>query len=754
MNFPGEFLQLQVIERVDSADRALSFLRIKNNADIELATRWRLYFSLGLAPDETETRVNRTIVDGRYGYLEPTADWHSLQPGQDVEIPIKNWLFTHMPAQARQGFHLLSWRTSPDEGSLSLPECLPPALLDITSMPNTSIRDLSPSCDVTPDSAEHRYNINRRAFHDNQIAIIPAPDQLIITGDRFKFRGFDFDNSQLAKVLRRLVGTGGLPVNVEYVTDLEGYTLSVTESCVDIRSGSEESTYHAAHTLRQLISSEDLLRPCQVSDKTDFEHRGLFIDIARHFHGIADLKNIVRAMAAYKMNRLQLGISNDEGWRLEIAGLEELTNIGARRTFSADENGPVQALYPSWGDGPEERHEFITQDQFVDLLQFADQHYVEIIVEFNLPAHANALIRSIEASGRYQIIDPDDGSSHLSAQGYSHNVVNVCLPDTYVLASDILSAIADYYEAAGFKLKHIHLGGDEAPAGVWLESPFCQASPIWQSVWQLGREEDRQSATLALQKYYAKRIIDTVQSINPGIRIGFWHEMSNAIPEAANVYITGWTTETVPSGLIDSILQRHQKLVIANASFLYLDMPYSLHAEEPGFPWAAYVSTRRIHDFEPLDCWQIKDAEAVLGLQAQLWTETVLDRAGLHYYLFPRLLAVADRAWRRKPGSWADFAAALGTRELGYLEALNIAYRLPPPGVRVVGNRLQANVSYPGLTIRYNIHGEDPSANCPSLADEIDITGIKEIRLATFSASGERSSGVEVVENFLDTGLD
>ena len=304
MSFPGQFLQLQVIERRDSTDRVLAFLRIKNNADIELATEWRLYFSLGLAPDEAETRVNRTIVDGRYGYLEPAAGWHSLQPGQDVEIPIKNWLFTHMPAQARQGFHLLSWRTSPDEGSLSLPECLPPALLDITSMPNASIRDLSPSCDVTPDSAEHRYNINKRGFHDNQIAIIPAPDQLIITGDRFKFRGFDFDNSQLAKVLRRLRGTGGLPVNVEYVTDLEGYTLSVTESCVDIRSGSEESTYHAAHTLRQLISSEDLLHPCQLSDNPDFEHRGLFIDIARHFHGIADLKNVIQAMAAYPQANL------------------------------------------------------------------------------------------------------------------------------------------------------------------------------------------------------------------------------------------------------------------------------------------------------------------------------------------------------------------------------------------------------------------------------------------------------------------
>ena len=118
-----------------------------------------------------------------------------------------------------------------------------------------------------------------------------------------------------------------------------------------------------------------------------------------------------------------------------------------------------------------------------------------------------------------------------------------------------------------------------------------------------------------------------------------------------------------------------------------------------------------------------------------------------------RLLAVADCAWRRKPGNWANFAAALGSRELAYLESLKIAYRLPPPGVKITGNRLQANLSYPGLTIRYNISGENPSVNCPILTDEIDITGLKEIRLATFSHSGERSSRDEIVEDLLNTNL-
>ena len=754
MSFPGQLLQLQVIERRDSAGRTLSFLRLYNGADEALNGHWRLYFSLGLVPTEAETRVRRKIIDGRYGFLEPTADWASLGPGEDTEIPLQNWLFTHMPAVARQGFHLLTWEASPAEGTLSEPENLAPVLLDITSTPNTWIADMSPSCDIHPDTVEHRYKVNEEAVADGEFTIIPAPETFINLSAPIPFSGLDFDDDELAKVLPNNPAAGSLPVTVSYQDKLDSYSIDVNSSGITIKSASEESTFHAAHTLRQLINAENGLQPCQIIDRPDFEHRGLFIDIARHFHSVDDLKTIIQGMAAYKMNRLQLGISNDEGWRLAIPGLPELTNIGARRKFLTAESAPTDSLYPAWGDGPEEKHDYISGEQFVELLRFAEESHVEIIIEFNLPAHANALIKSIGASGRYRIVDPDDESSYRSAQGYSHNVVNVCLPDTFELARQILLAIADYYETAGLPVKHIHLGGDELPEGAWLGSPACHKSSLWLASWDMDNATDREAATRSLQEHYARRIIDIVQEIDPDIMIGFWHEMAPFLPADANTYITGWTTESAPDGLIDDILRRDQKLVVANASFLYLDMPYSLHAEEPGLPWAAYTSTRRIHDFNPLDCWAITDMSAVMGLQAQLWSETVIDQTALHYYLFPRLLAVAERSWRSRPGNWADFAAALGGRELAYLDTLKIDYRLPPPGIQITGDQLRGNTAYPGLTIRYNLGGANPTPNCPSLNGSLDISGYTEIRLATFSPSGERSSRVEIVEDLTDAGLD
>lgn len=733
MAFPGEALQLQLIERRDSAGDALTCLRVTNNATETLAANWRLYFSLGLTPTATETRVNQVLLDGRYGYLEPTPDWPGLEAGDSIELSVQNWLFAHTHMISRHGFHFSSWDASRNEEQVSVPVTEPAELLPL-QLANSWIRDFSPTCDTEPDTPEHRFEVNNRSYGSDPQAVIPRVSNLMITGDVITFDGLDYSDDELDKVLNNWKNDAGLPVEVINEGEPDTYSVDSTNQRITIRSGSPTSTYHAAQTLRQLLKSG--LRQVSLTDQPDFEHRGLFIDIARHFHSAEALKPVISAMAAYKMNRLQLGISNDEGWRLEIDGLPELTEVGARRSFKAnDESGTPRGLYPAWGDGAEESLAFLTREEFVDLLQFANRHHVEIIPEFNLPAHANALIRAMEATGRYQVTDPDDRSSHKSAQGYTNNVVNVCLDDTYHLAEQIISSIAECYIDAGLRLRSLHLGGDEVPAGSWQRSPACEVK-----------------TTDELLKYYAQRICDVAMSVDEDILLGFWHEMSPAIEGIPNTYITGWTTEAADRGKIDGVIQRDQSLVIANASFLYLDMPHSLHADEPGLPWASYLDCERIQQFEPLACWQIEQRDSVRGIQAQLWTETVNDTDALHYYLFPRLLAVADRAWREAPGSWPAFATAVGSRETAHLDELEVSYRIPPAGLRIVGGELHANVNLPGLVIRYTLDGSEPDALSPVLTSPLKINVGDDIRVAVFS--GNRSGRVEVIYDLLNTVVD
>ncbi len=403
-----------------------------------------------------------------------------------------------------------------------------------------------------------------------------------------------------------------------------------------------------------------------------------------------------------------------------------------------------KTLYPAWGDNHERYGGFLGSAEFIDLLRYAAAHHVEIIPEFNLPGHANALLRSLDACDRYVLNDDGDRSTYKSAQGYTANVVNVCLPDTYRLAGDVLGAISAMYQSAGVPFSCIHFGGDETPEGAWLDSPVCRQSKVWQQQWDMNDPEDRKAANSTLMSHHYSQITQVAESIVPGIRTGFWHEMSShAIDASCNArrYFNGWTTEAADRNIVDDLLADSQLLVISNASYLYLDMPHGLHADEPGLPWAAYISTSHIYHFDPLACWQIEDAQKdlVLGLQAQLWSETIYTPELMDYYVFPRLLAVAERCWNQTPdpANWSSFAAALGNREMPFLFTVDAKFRVPPPGAKIENDMLLVNTEVPGLEIRFSVDGTRPDINSPRYTGPVKLESLKVspgdvLQLATF----------------------
>ena len=759
MSISASDISLQVVERKamrpGSRSNIDACLRIANNGEESLDQGWRLYYSLGLTPRAEEQRVQQVRVEGRYGYLTPTESWKPLAPGDAIDIPIENWLFNGMPLRSQQGFHFVFASAGDNRPEPALPVTLAPSLLPIETLPNNWIRDMSPSCDVAPDTASDRWR--RQSAIDVSAApqvVIPMPAEPQIENTKVKGSGLNPSDQNLLSSLAAFFTPDGIPVQVQIETGKppEAYRLQITTESIDIKAGSEAGVFYAAQSLRQLIdsaksgSNEGISVPCgDIIDSPAFTHRGLFLDLARHAVSPAAIRQVILAMSAYKMNVLQLGISNDEGFRLEIPSIPELTEVAARRSFRANSaDGRPRALYPAWGDGPEEIQGFLSGEEFVQLLRLAAEHHVNIILELNLPGHANAMIRAMAATGRYQLLDPDDKSIHRSAQGYTQNVMNVCLPGTYALAADIFETIAGYYRQARVPLRALHLGGDEVPAGAWLDSPVVRQSSIWNTRWQLDNEADRAAATQALSQHYASEITKLAVAIIPGVKLGFWHEMSPALPADADTYVTGWTTETGDRDLVEAVLDRGQRLVIANASFLYLDMPYTLSSEEPGLPWAAYIDESLIYHFSPLANWAITEGQRdqVLGLQAQLWSETIYSEERMFYHLFPRLLSVAERGWVAESSTrnWSGFASALGKRELSYLESLNIPFRVPPPGVHIVADKIEASSAFPGLVIRYTLDGSEPDSasmtyNTPVTSDTTDV-----LKMAAFTPSGKTRS--------------
>lgn len=678
-------LAVGFVERVNEHGDITTWLRLINQGEHTLDHNWRLYFSLGVTPTAEETRVNQVLIDGRYGYLEPTASMPAIGPHEDVLLHIEPWLFSGMTLIKRQGFHLARLEDE-QETLLGTPGLVEPELQPLTKPRTPGLQVLSPQARI--------HKQKTLAPQGAPTEIIPAVKEYVMTGEELTFAGLCvISDEPLSGVTafnhylqRQGVFDKSMTVRVsvdpEQVSD---YELDSDASGVEISARDEHGCYHGLQTLRQLlkISHQQCVMPrLHISDTADFAHRGLSLDIARHFASLRSMKKLLDAMSSYKMNRLHLGICNDEGWRLEIPALPALTEIGGRRAFHhKNRDGTARALVPAWGDDHHEQFDYLQTNEFIELLQYAQSRHIEIIPELNLPGHANALLRSLEATGQWQLTDPLDQSVYRSAQGHTANVVNVAMEDTYRVAGTIISAIHDMFQAAGVPLRTLHLGGDEVPAGAWLKSPACHALPDWDSEWDINKPEDADRATHMLMNYHYRRITELARSIVPDIETGFWHEMAAHGDQRS--YYNVWLTEGGDRSALTEMLSKGQSIVISNASYLYLDMPYAMDANEPGLPWASYVDTEAIYRFDPLACWDISPAEAhlVQGIQAQLWSETVRTPAELDYYLFPRLLAVAERAWNHKPapGQWSRFANALRQRELSHLEDLGIAYRLFDP---------------------------------------------------------------------------
>ncbi len=613
-----------------------TFLKIENQGDRPILRNWRLYFSLGLTPCEN-TLLKQVLIDGRYGYLEPTDAWQPIQPRASMQVQVENWLFSGMRLLTRQGFFLVELDEHGDEVFLGEPPCLAPELQPLTDIRNPSITAMTPGVRTSENAPPETV--------DEPHTIIPSPKVTEL--------------SETHLHIDTLTTTRMIDASLA-----KGYELEISDTGISIRAGSETQAFYAEQTLEQLAANGNL-PAATVSDHPDFDHRGLFIDIARHFHDSKQLTKIIRAMSCYKLNRLQLGISNDEGWRLEINGLPELTEIGARR-------GRFGPIYPSWGDGPEEVSGHLTRQEFVELLTFAADHHVTIIPEINVPGHANALLRAFDHSMDWQLTEPEDASSYRSAQDYCCNVVNVGLEDTYRVMEIIISDIQCMFDEAGVPLEFLHLGGDEVPHGAWLHSPACRNLEVWDSAWDMNNPENQNRATAALMGYHYRRMLEIVSKIAPETRTGFWHEM--ALHGDERSYYNVWLTDAGDRSALDHILDNKFMFVISNASHLYLDMPYAMAADEPGLPWANYTDTEDIYRFNPVSAWNLSANDQIMGIQAQLWTETVFTGELMDYYLFPRLLAVAERAWNHRPVGecWPDFYHAIQRREMDRLLAAGL----------------------------------------------------------------------------------
>jgi hexosaminidase len=615
-----------------------------------------------------------------------------------------------------------------------------------------------------------------------QSDILPSVKKVVaIEGDNVVLEGkvalaFPENFAGEAKLLKeKLTGLYGLEVvgnasvkivleelldRKEAVND-EYYTINIGDNLIKISAATPHGIFNGTQTLLSMLKGKQtpyLLEAVSIRDYPDLAYRGQMIDIARNFTAPENLKKLVDIFASYKLNVLHFHFCDDEAWRLEIPGLEELTAVGSRRGHTTDES---QCLYPCYDGGydPDAKtvgNGYYSREEFIDLLKYAAERHVRIVPEIESPGHARAAIVSMKArynkyfetdpgkATEYILSEPEDTSRYVSVQYYTDNVMNVALPSTYRFMEKVIQELNAMYQEAGLSLSTVHLGGDEVPRGVWMGSPKCQ---------ELMKEKGMTKAH-DLSEYFITQMADVMQK--NGLKFSGWQEVALGHTEEAHQQLRGqaagvycWNTVPGSDEVVYQTVNNGYPVILCNVGNFYMDMAYNGHPDERGLDWGGYVDESVSFSMLPFSIYRslrvdmagnpidLDNAEKgktalteigkkhIMGVQGQLFAETIRSFDGVEYLLFPKILGLAERGWNAHP-VWENLSGVreqqafnqalalyyekISKSEMPYWAKNGINFRLPQPGLLVKDGNLYANVAIDGAEVRYTTDGSEPTA--------------------------------------------
>lgn len=814
-----------------------------NNSGVPLGnTGWAFYYNTNrmIEPESIPDTVQINHLNGDYFRLTPTTTFPQLKNGESISIPYVSGHcainYTDAPAG---GYFVFTGKDG---------KPLPPDPVKKIRVKPFTHRDQTRRSDddnVPVSTPRLRYEENLRLQQPGKRGIqkvVPTPLRFeskrgeLVMNRQFEIHyavGLESEAAFLGRILEGVFGGPLKTINctvtapnaivleqsspVIDAAGTEAYRLIIDGSKGIHISGSDAAgVFYGIRTLQAMLppfayrepQEEIILANCVVVDAPRFSYRGLHLDVARNFQDKETVKKIIALMAFYKLNKLHFHLTDDEGWRLEIQELPELTTIGAYRGHTEDE---TDCLYPSFGSGPFKGPArsygsgYYSRADFIEILRYAHKRKIEVIPEIDVPGHARAAIKAMDARYRrlkkegkiqeaekYLLRDLQDTSTYRSVQGWNDNTLCVCKESVYRFLATVVDDIREMYIEAGVQLTTVHIGGDEVPRGVWEKSPACR---------QLIADSTNIHGTGQLSAYFVSRFNEILRE--RGLVTAGWQEIgltqpdkeggkSGPNPEFAggNVMpyvwnnVWGWGQEDVGNRLANA----GYPVVIAYVTNLYFDLAYRKDPAEPGYYWGGFVDTRKAYELTPLDIRKCvgtdlmgnpldkeklfkiielltKEGESnIRGIQGHLWSENTRNRCTLEYQAFPKVLGLAERAWAAQPAwariaddrerekelnnAWSHFAHVLGKRELPRLDVMagGVRYRLPLPGAIIEKGVLKANVAFPGLEIRYTTDGSDPVHDSNLYKGPVRLEkGIKTAKLKTFNSTG-RSSRTSVID--------
>jgi hexosaminidase len=441
----------------------------------------------------------------------------------------------------------------------------------------------------------------------------------------------------------------------------EGYLLSVAPNQVRLRAATEAGLFYAGITLRQLLparlvsarapaeSAADLgcsLPAVEIEDRPGFGWRGLLLDPARHFLPVEFVKRFIDLMALHKLNTLQLHLTDDQGWRLEIRRYPRLTSVGSVR-HESPKRGDRNA-----GDGTPYGPFFYTQAQVRELVAYAAARHVTLVPEIEMPGHFRAALAA------YPEFSCTGGPFEVRTRwGVEPDILCAGNDRALEFVEAILTEVIELFPGA-----FIHTGGDEAPKDRWKDCPKCQAR-----IRALGLKDEAE-----LQSHFTARLSRFLA--DRGRRLIGWDEIleGGLAPGAAVMSWRGWEGGIAAANLGHDV-------VMSPTTHCYFDYA---QAQGPGEPEAigGFIPLAKVYGFDPIpQAVDAARARHILGAQGNIWSEYLFEPRDVEYFAFPRAIALAEVLWshpdsRDHPGFLRRLAV-----HLERLDALNVNYRRLDP---------------------------------------------------------------------------
>jgi hexosaminidase len=515
-------------------------------------------------------------------------------------------------------------------------------------------------------------------------------------------------------------------INLVYdasITTPEAYRMSVTKEQVVIRAKDPTGVFHAVETIRQLlpvgieagIVQKQLLLPVVViEDAPVYGWRGMHLDVSRHFFSVSYLKKFIDRMALYKMNKLHLHLTDDQGWRIEIKKYPLLTEAGAWRTFNNQDSACMKKARDNPDFVIDKEHiiqkngktlygGFYTQDEMKGVVAYAAARHIDIVPEIDMPGHMMAAINSYP----FLTCDGENKWGELFTKP-----ICPCNESTFEFAENVFTEIMQIFPS-----KYIHIGGDEVDRTNWGKSDACKALMAKEGIKDLA----------GLHSYFINRMEKFFNS--KGRKLIGWDEVieGGISPTAIIMYWRTW----VPDAPVKAV-KNGNTVIMTPGEPLYFD-------NQPD-----QYSVSKVYHFNPVPkVLNAEEAKSIIGAQANLWSEMIPSEKRADYMYMPRLTALSEMLWTHKESEYDSYLERL-TEQYKRMDALKINYRLPDlPNllnqyVFTDEGKLSIASPLPSLTIRYTTDGTLPDTKSLVLPSPLTISKSELVRVAAFTPTGTR----------------